>query len=124
MNRQVCGALEVKLYISPGCHLCEDAEAEIEAMRSQYPHTLERVDINTDIELTRRYWDQIPVLVVGEREYPAPLDSTVIERALRDGAARVRPVQPTPQPPSDAASDTREGSSALRSYPWSRWRGR
>jgi Glutaredoxin-like domain (DUF836) len=117
VNNQACGALEVKLYISPGCHLCEDAEAEVEAMRSQYPHTLERIDINTDIELTRRYWDQIPVLVVGEREYPAPLDSKVIERALRDATARDRPVQPTPQPRRDATSEKREGSPALRSYP-------
>jgi hypothetical protein len=82
VNGQTHGRLDVKLYLKPGCHLCEAAEAEIEAMQSRYPHTLERFDITADAELTRRFWDQIPVLVVNGREYPAPLDRTVIERAL------------------------------------------
>jgi hypothetical protein len=60
----------------------------LEALRPRYPHVLERVDIDTGAELVRRYWDQIPVLVVQAREYAAPLNQATIERALKDAALR------------------------------------
>jgi hypothetical protein len=88
MNGQPSRVLDLRLYVKPGCHLCEDAEAEIEAIGVRYPHTFERIDINTDAELMRRYWDQIPVLVIDQREYLAPLSRSVVERALNDAATR------------------------------------
>jgi hypothetical protein len=114
------GTLDLKLYVKPGCHLCDEAEADIESMRSRYPHTLECIDITADAGLTRRYWDQIPVLVVDEREYPAPLGRLAIERALRDAAARPGSVLPEL---TTRRSRTSEGPPARRRYPWSRWRG-
>jgi hypothetical protein len=44
------------------------------------------VDISADAELTRRYGERIPVLVIREREYAAPLSAAQIERALQDAS--------------------------------------
>jgi hypothetical protein len=110
----------LKLYRKPGCHLCEEAEAAIESTGSRYPHTLECIDITSDAELTRRYWDQIPVLVVDEREYPAPLDRRVVERALSEAAARAGRA---PLNLATRRSGTSEGPPVPRRYPWTRSRG-
>jgi hypothetical protein len=114
------GSLGLKLYVKPGCHLCDEAEADIESMRSRYPLTLECIDITADAGLTRRYWDQIPVLVVDEREYPAPLGRLVIERALSDAAA---PAGSMPPELTTRPSRTGEDPAVPRRYPWSRWLG-
>jgi len=73
----------VTLYTRPGCHLCEQAVADLERLRSCHPHTLELVDITADPELTRAYGELIPVLRIGGHEYAAPLSLAVIERALK-----------------------------------------
>ena len=79
---------QLKLYTKPGCHLCEQVEADLAQLLSRHPHSLELVDITADAELMRRYGERIPVLVVGDREYGAPLPAGAIERALREAAAR------------------------------------
>ena len=71
------------LYSKPGCHLCEQAEAELGRLAARYPHRLQTIDITQDPLLLERYGERIPVLVVGGREYPAPLSAAVLERALR-----------------------------------------
>ncbi len=75
--------LAVTLYTKPGCHLCEDAGALLARLRGRFPHELRSVDITADPALLDRYRDRIPVLAVGEREYPAPLTQAVVETALR-----------------------------------------
>jgi glutaredoxin len=79
--------LPVKLYTRPGCHLCEQAVADLERLRSRHPHTLELVDITADEALMLQYSEQIPVLRIGAREYAAPLPRAVIERALKEARA-------------------------------------
>jgi Glutaredoxin-like domain (DUF836) len=76
--------LHVQLYTRPGCHLCEQAEADLTRLRARQPHTLELIDITADAELVQRYGERIPVLVVHGREYAAPLSSASLERALAD----------------------------------------
>ena len=82
------GLLPVQLYMKPGCHLCEQAESELGRLQGRYPHRLEVVDITAEAELQRRYGETIPVLVIGGREYAAPLSAATIERALQDATAR------------------------------------
>ena len=79
--------LRLTLYTRAGCHLCEQAVADLERMRQRYPHTLQEIDIGSDAELSARYGEQIPVLVFNGHEYPAPLPSTVLARALAEAAA-------------------------------------
>jgi hypothetical protein len=73
----------------------------LDGLRPRYPHALERVDIDTDAELVRRYCDQIPVLVVKGREYAAPLNQAIIERALKAAALHA--------PEVDEAADQKAG---------------
>jgi glutaredoxin len=71
------------LYSKPGCHLCEQAAAELRRLARRYPHQLRTVDITRDPSLLEQYGESIPVVVVEGREYPAPLSAAVLEQALR-----------------------------------------
>jgi glutaredoxin len=51
------------LYARPDCHLCDEARAGLESLRSDgVDFELEEVDINSDEELLRRYLERIPVI--------------------------------------------------------------
>ncbi len=70
----------VTLYGRRGCHLCDDARAELERIRAEHPFILEEVDIETDDALLRRYVERIPVIALGGEEL---FDFFVDEEALR-----------------------------------------
>ena len=55
----------VVFYTKPGCHLCEEAEREIDAARCHALYTFEKVNIEDDPDLTRRYGWDIPVVAVN-----------------------------------------------------------
>jgi glutaredoxin len=71
----------VTLYGRPGCHLCDDARAVLERVRSGTPFALEEVDIEADDALMRRYLERIPVVALDGEEL---FDFVVDEAALRD----------------------------------------
>ena len=50
------------LYVREGCHLCEDAEALLDAMLGT--DGWDAVDIETDDDLLVRYAHRIPVLAI------------------------------------------------------------
>jgi glutaredoxin len=52
----------VVLYERPGCHLCEEAAALLDARLGMDRY--DRVDIDTDDELLVRYGHRIPVITV------------------------------------------------------------
>jgi glutaredoxin len=57
--------LVVFLYTRPGCHLCDEARDELEAMRSELPEfELREIDIERDDELLKRLLERIPVIEV------------------------------------------------------------
>jgi glutaredoxin len=78
----------VTLYGKPGCHLCEDARAAVERVRSERPFELEEVDITLDPVLHRRYGERIPVLALEGEEL---FDYAVDEAVLRERLDRVIP---------------------------------
>lgn len=78
----------VTLYVKAGCHLCQTALATLGRLRRRYHHTLDMVDISADPALMERYGAYIPVLIVGGREYRAPLFRETIERALAGAPSR------------------------------------
>ncbi|MEK9919546.1 MAG: glutaredoxin family protein [Luminiphilus sp.] len=60
------------LYTTPGCHLCEHAEAILEAAQC----TFAAVDIAEDLALLERYGVRIPVVRdVRGRELGWPFDT-------------------------------------------------
>ena len=81
------GPPRVQLYAKPGCHLCEQVEADLARLRRRYAHHIEVVDISQSPELMARYGLRIPVIVIGGHEYGAPLEFADIERALAETAS-------------------------------------
>jgi Glutaredoxin-like domain (DUF836) len=60
--------LDVTLYTRPGCHLCEEAKAQIGPLIRGAGGRLHEVNIDADPALRQRYdWD-VPVLFLGSRK--------------------------------------------------------
>lgn len=66
-------SIPVTFYTRPGCHLCEDVEAELEALAEQWPLQINPIDITSDLEIHQRYWDKIPVVTIGGETLWAPI---------------------------------------------------
>jgi glutaredoxin len=69
------------LYGRPGCHLCDDARAQLLVLRAELGFDLVEHDIEADDDLHRRYLERIPVVVLDGEEL---FDFFVDERVLRD----------------------------------------
>jgi hypothetical protein len=75
--------IEVVLYGKAGCHLCDQARAEVEAVRERRPFELTEVDVSLDPVLHARYGERIPVLVVAGREaFEFHVNGDELERLL------------------------------------------
>ncbi len=59
----------VRLLGKPGCHLCDDARAVVEAVCADLDEAFEEVDITADPELMRQYGEEIPVTFVDGRQH-------------------------------------------------------
>ncbi|CAL9492382.1 hypothetical protein SUDANB106_03290 [Streptomyces sp. enrichment culture] len=59
----------VTLIGKPGCHLCDDARAVVSEVCAQLGARWEEKDITQDEELYRRYWEQIPVVLVDGAQH-------------------------------------------------------
>jgi glutaredoxin len=56
---------DVVVYSRPGCHLCEEALAQIVALHEEgYRFGLHEIDIESDDLLLRRHLERIPVIEV------------------------------------------------------------
>ena len=69
----------VTLFGRPGCHLCDEARADLEAVRTELPFALEERNIEEDDALLRRYLERIPVVALDGEEL---FDYFVDEQAL------------------------------------------
>ncbi|MGW2602072.1 glutaredoxin family protein [Streptomyces klenkii] len=59
----------VTLIGKPGCHLCDAAEAVIADVCGELGARWEKKDITQDEELHRKYWEQIPVVLVDGAQH-------------------------------------------------------
>ncbi len=59
-RRRYDSTMRLKLYVTGGCHLCEDAQAVL--AQAGLAEVVERVEIGYDTELAERYGRRIPVL--------------------------------------------------------------
>jgi glutaredoxin len=74
----------VRLLSKPGCHLCDDARAVIEAVCAELGEQYDDVDISSDQDLAVRYAEQIPVTFVDGRQHDFwRVDAERLRRALR-----------------------------------------
>ncbi|MFN8078464.1 MAG: glutaredoxin family protein [Kineosporiaceae bacterium] len=59
----------ITLIGKPGCHLCDVAQEVIEKVSSDTGTAWEKVSIDDDRALKRKYWDKIPVIMVDGDEF-------------------------------------------------------
>lgn len=84
--------LRLRLYEKAGCGLCAETYRALTRVRMSLPLEIERVDIEADPALFRRYAITIPVVAVGERELEAAgLDEDALRRWLEDLATKPWP---------------------------------
>jgi hypothetical protein len=81
--------VEVTLYRKEGCGLCDQAEHMLARIARRLPLTLIRVDIDSDPQLQRRYFLEIPVVeVAGSVIAQAPINERGLEAELRERSSR------------------------------------
>ena len=79
---------DLVLYSRPGCHLCDETRAMLQAMlrvRAAAGATLPRLverDIDADDDLTRRYLDRIPVVELGAERLELAVGDAGLRRFL------------------------------------------
>ena len=84
LPRRASRARLVTLVRKPGCHLCDDAEAVVARVCADLGVPWEHKDIIEDEELNRRYWEQIPVVLIdGEQHTFWRVDENRLRKALR-----------------------------------------
>lgn len=69
------------LYSKPDCHLCEEARVALLKVQAVVAFELRELDITSDDELHRAYFERIPVVVMDGEEL---FEYFVEERALRE----------------------------------------
>lgn len=78
----------LQLYTRAGCHLCEALLAAARPIADRHGAAIESIDIETDLELLRRYRLDIPVLALdGDEICRHRLDADALERALTRATA-------------------------------------
>ena len=55
----------VTFYTRKGCHLCDEAEVELQALAAELPIEVEAVDIDVDSTMRMQFNDIVPVISVG-----------------------------------------------------------
>ena len=81
--------LTVTLYSREGCHLCEQAKADLEALQANIPHQLVEIDIEQDEALLIAYALEIPVVQVGPYTIKAPFDRQKLQVSLSAANDRI-----------------------------------
>jgi glutaredoxin len=73
----------VVLYGKPECHLCDEARALLDRLRTEIPFDLRERDITTDDDLHRAYLERIPVVTIdGEEAFELFVDEPELRRRL------------------------------------------
>jgi len=84
------GLLNVTLFGREKCHLCEEAEKDLQALQEQYPHQVFVIDIDSDPALQKAYGFDIPVVEVGPYTLRAPFDRKKLAVTLGAASDRKR----------------------------------
>ena len=81
--------IHLVLFSRPGCHLCDEMKAVVEAVAREIPLVLEQVDISGSPELERRYGKQIPVLALDGRTIAvARVTEATLRRVIEERSRR------------------------------------
>jgi len=84
---QLAAPRDVTIYSRPGCHLCEEAKAQIAPMLKEFGARLTEINIDEDPELRARYDYDVPVIFLGARKAAKHcVDLPQFRRQLRDAS--------------------------------------
>jgi glutaredoxin len=82
---QLAAPRDVTIYSRPGCHLCEEAKAQIAPLLKEFGARLTEINIDEDPELRARYGYDVPVIFLGARKAAKHrVDPSQFRRQLRD----------------------------------------
>ena len=85
-GRRAGPSREVVMYTRRGCHLCEEAWAELQRATRRYTLALRQVDVDGDPALVEQHGEQVPVVVIdGRVRFRGVVDRVLLERILRAG---------------------------------------
>ena len=85
----------VIIYTRPGCHLCEEAKAEMLAADCAASYSLEEINIDADPALKARYGWEIPVIFInGVKAFKYRLTAKEFKKRL----GRIPPPDSLPKP--------------------------
>jgi glutaredoxin len=74
----------VTIYTRPGCHLCDDAKANILASGCANDFIIEEINIDEDPTLKARYQYDIPVILIdGVKVFKYFVDPKEFKRKLK-----------------------------------------
>ncbi|HUQ16842.1 MAG TPA: glutaredoxin family protein [Candidatus Saccharimonadales bacterium] len=79
--------LPVRLYERAGCHLCDESHRALRRIGLDLPLEIQRIDVDADDALVRRYTLRVPVIAVG----PDELDAAGLDDAALGHWLRARP---------------------------------
>ena len=86
---QLAAPRDVTIYSRPGCHLCEEAKAQIASMLREFGAHLNEINIDEDPDLRARYDYDVPVIFIGARKAAKHrIDTVQFRRQLREAASR------------------------------------
>ena len=74
----------VIIYTRPGCHLCDEAKAAINASGCRGEFSLEEINVDDDEGLRGRYGYDVPVIFInGVKVFKHRVDPREFKRKLR-----------------------------------------
>jgi len=65
---ELAGPRDVTVYSRPGCHLCEEAKAQIAPLLAEFGARLIEINIDEDPQLREEYDYEVPVILLGKRK--------------------------------------------------------
>jgi glutaredoxin len=60
--------MELVLYTRAGCHLCEEAKAQLAPLVSEFGLSYNEVDVDSSPELATRFGEEVPVVFLDGRK--------------------------------------------------------
>ena len=76
----------VTLYTRKGCHLCDEAAIELQALGSELPIEVQAVDIDTDPKMRIQFNDIVPAISVGGSVVTgAPINFELVRNLITAG---------------------------------------
>ena len=80
--------VEVVVFHSDGCHLCELALSQVRALRDELGFELREIDIAGDPALEAEYREWLPVVEIdGRRRFTYHVQPDALRRAVAQAAA-------------------------------------